>query len=413
MRAGVRGFVALAGAAFLVGPYLVVPMTANAATSTPAVTFANAKFHGYGTGTEVGLTAATIGGTSLAAVGQGLSSASTNSAGLTSPITSVPGNVVNPIEPGSVKAYGSGSGLDLGVGATPAEETPLLGGMAHAIAPPISPESTSHLTNLALGPIGNVGTLDNAATAFYPAAGQACPLGQPISFGEGDAANANLVDLSAIPSIGGTGGSGNAPLLNTAGSSTAAASSSSTTSLTPNGDGTFGLTSHVQETITPITVNVLGLLQLQLTVAGATPNSPVTLDATTSGEASKPATLKLANDDVINLEVAVAGGAYMEVPGFPVTVSSLGPNGEQVPLSTTSLGSNVQSLLDALTGPQLTSILGPIIGGARLWAWHSATSSTREARHWPHPHGKPWHPEHRRRPLRHRRSARLGTDPVR
>ncbi|MDQ2727616.1 MAG: hypothetical protein M3Y91_07100, partial [Actinomycetota bacterium] len=339
MRAALRGFVALTGATCLVGSYLAVPMAANAAGTAP-VPFGAAVFNGYGTGTELQLGALTFGGMSVAQVGQGLSSASTNSTGLATAINSESGNAVNPADPG-FKAYGSGSGLDLGLATTAAQEQALLAGKATAMAPPPSSPPPKLIGPINLAPIATAQALRGDASAVYDPAGQTCPLGQPIASGRGDAANVQAA--SVLPN--------GVPIVNTAGAAggTTTANSTSKTFLSSNGDGTFGLTSQSSEIIAPVTVNLLGIATLQLTVAGSTPNSPVALNAVTTGNASG-ASVSLASNDVINVALGIGAATPTPLPGFPIAVSQLGPSGVHINLDTATLGNAATGLLGALTG---------------------------------------------------------------
>lgn len=355
MRTRTRGLVALAGAACLVGQYLAVPMVADAQGTTP-VPFGAAQFSGYSTGTETQLSSLSVAGSNpLAGVGQGVASAAVAHDGLTRSIVSESGNVVNPAEPASIKAYGSGAGLTLAVAAPTTAEQAIIAGRATASSPPIGPEVTKQVGPINAAPLATVDALNGRADAIYDPAGLVCPLGQPISFGRGDAANVQLANLN-LP-----GG----PIANTAGSAGAGTTTANTTSetfLSSNGDNTFGLSTASSEIVAPITLNVLGLIKLQLTIGGATPNSPVTLISTASGEPNKPATVSLADNDAVNLTLSVANGPPQEVPGFPVTPAQLGPGGLHINLSSTTIGSALQAGLGGLTGTQLGSALAPILG---------------------------------------------------
>lgn len=360
MKVGLFRATTLMGVTCLIGSYLADPMVASAASSAP-VPFSQAVFGGYGTGTEVQVSAVTAGTTSLANVGQGLSSASVNSAGLTSPITSETGNPVNPAEPASVKAYASGSGLQVGLAGTAAQQQSLLVGKAESVAPPISPVVDKKLGPINLAPLVTATALNGRAATVFDPIGQACTLGQPLSFGRGDAGNVSL--LSLLP--------GAVPVLSTAGTSaagTTTANSVSDTFLSSNGDGTFGLTSEASEIIAPVTVSLLGVATLAVTVAGSTPNSPVVLDAVTTGNGTG-ASVKLASNDVINVTLAVGAGPPMSIPGFPISVAQLGPNGLHIDLNTATLGTAANGLVTALTGaiqnfPALGQALVTLLGPA-------------------------------------------------
>jgi len=276
------------GAIALLVAALVTGSPASAAPSG-AVPFGEASFHGYATGTEVHLGAITVGTTQVASVDQAFSGASTSTAGLTSVIRSETGSVVQPAEPSSVHAYGTGSGLEVGLATSTTAQTDdnqiILAGKAEQTAPPNTTATTKEVGPVSLPPVVSAAALIGRAAAIYSA--DQCPIGQPISYGLGDAADVNALDLTA-----------NTPVLNTAGTGTSTAQTTSDTYLSANGDGTFGLTSEASEIIAPVTVTIPDLGYLTVTVAGTTPNNPITLDAVTTGE-STGASVQLHNADTV------------------------------------------------------------------------------------------------------------------
>ncbi|MGH9120994.1 MAG: LPXTG cell wall anchor domain-containing protein, partial [Acidimicrobiales bacterium] len=137
------------------------------------------------------------------------------------------------------------------------------------------------------------------------------------------------------------------PLLNTAGTGTDTAQTHSQTFLQSNGDGTFGLSSQVYETIAPLSVNVLGLLQIQITVAGTSPSQPITLTANAPG-GSSGASVTASNLGLLTVSIGTAGGT--PTPLLSIPLSSVGTNGLHIPLSVAGLGNLTSSLTGALSG---------------------------------------------------------------
>lgn len=403
MRRRIGGLAALVGAASLASGAIVVPGTAGAATvradvppspylagefcaqsqsgqtvvaqdgkiitcennnglrwvATGAIDFSHAVYSGDASGTEVGLTTGLSGTPATAALGQGLSSAATNSAGLTKAQSSVPGFVINPAEAATVLDYASGEAV--GIGTSPTSLTAIggpSGGQAVSTAPPNQPTATANLINQAVPGLGSIGVLDGQASTLD----NACPITQPVAYGEADAANVQLLNPSTLPSFPSSAGTG--PILSLAGtgaSGTGTASTVSQAAFTANGDGTYGMDTVAKETIAPVTVNLANQLELTLTVAGASPSDPVTLEAHAPAEAGHPATVTLTSNDVITLTLT-AGTTSITLLQIPI--SQLGPNGYHEDLSTSSavpaVASAVQAALNALASSTGQSALGSL-----------------------------------------------------
>lgn len=347
---------------------LLAPVWAGApaqAAVTNAVPFSQANFHGYATGSEAHLgglivSGATPGsGTTLADIDQGFSGASTNTAGLTSTINSETTEVVQPAESASVKAYGTGSGIEVGLGVQGLPSVDAnqikIAGKAEQTAPPNSAEVTKQIGPISAEPVLDASLLTGHAAALYDPT--QCPIGQPISYGQGDAANVNALTLVA-----------NQPTLNTAGTGTSTAQSQSDTFLSSNGDGTFGLTSEASEIVAPVTVNILNLFTLQVTIAGKNPNSPITLDATTTGEGTGGA-VTLKNAGLLTVTLTPVGGTPVTIEQVDLSNPQTGgfQNGFlHVPLSTSALSGDLTQLSDAiaavLAGNPVTGPLAPVFG---------------------------------------------------
>jgi hypothetical protein len=380
MRAVFRGLTALAGATCLVGSYLAMPIAASAATATP---FGSANFAGYASGDELHLGAVTLGTTQLADVEQAFSGATTNSAGLASEFTDPTGPptgisppaVIQPAQPSSVKAYGMGSGLEVGVAVPTTEATDLnqllISGKAQSIAPPISPPVTKQITIPAgLSSIAAGAALVGRSDALYDP--NVCPLGQPLSYGLGSASNVTLLPTAA--------GIINPGTVMTAGSTPSqTANTTSFTYLNANPDGSFGLASQATETVAPLTVNVSTLLKLQITLSGSqdgtAPANPVTLKAVSTGNGTSSVTLT--NDNFLTITLngtalvpptALAGLTAPRVITLPglgtITINTLTQStaGNVATASYTLFGLNL-NLAGAL--PIANLEVGHMIAGAR------------------------------------------------
>jgi hypothetical protein len=331
----------------------LVAGSASAAIPANAVLFGQADIHGYATGTEVHTAALTLGTTKLADVEQAFSGASMTSdfAGLSSPLFNELGLVVQPAEPQSVHAFGTGDGLELGLATPTTAQTDanqiLLGGKPEAIAPPNTPPVTKNLlsigsgTTAALGALVKADVLNGEGAAIYDPA--QCPIGQPISYGIGNAADVNVIPLPGVtPTLG---------LVGTTGTGTGVAQTASETYLSPNGDGTWGLSSTVTTDIAPVSVNLGSTAHIQVSVAtNKGLNTPVSLTAKTTGESGNPGSVTLSNDDV--LTVALVSGTsttnLIQVPLGNLTAKSNGV--VDLSLDLANLPVTIGQALDVLSG---------------------------------------------------------------
>jgi hypothetical protein len=112
------------------------------------------------------------------------------------------------------------------------------GGLAQGFAPPFSGLITKGFIPVNVDPIVNATLLRGQAQPIY--SNGMCVLGQPISFGLGYAANANLVN------------SGTDSLL--ASNTVDNAVQKSFTYLAPNADGTYGLVTETHQILAPVTL---------------------------------------------------------------------------------------------------------------------------------------------------------------
>jgi hypothetical protein len=343
MRLSYHRFAVLVASSLGLAPLAFAP---SAVAAPPhAVSWANASFHGYAAGTEIHASALPVSGTATASVDQAVSGASTNTGGLSSAIHSELGTTVQPAQSASVRAYGTGTGIDVGLAGNHIQQA----GLAQQVAPPDNPPVTDSISGSGLPPtVATASLLTGQGAAYWDPI--ACPIGQDISYGLGNAAAVGLLNP-------GTG-----PTLSTAGTGTAVAQTTSATYLSPNGDGTWGISTSAADIIAPITVNIGGQLQLQVAVKSAGGvNDPVTLTAKTTGE-STGASLKVSTDDILTVNLIAAGQQPTNVVRVPL--SSIGPNGLHIPLSTSNLGGTLTTLTGATAGvvSNVPSV-GPIVSG--------------------------------------------------
>jgi hypothetical protein len=326
MRANQKRGLALVASTALAASVLTFASVAPA-SATP-VPFSQAAFAAYGTGSELHVDALTAGATTVAGVDQAFSGESTNSSAamLTKSIASETGACVQPALAGGSAAYGRGSGLEVGLAAgnncSPPPNQVVLPGLAQASAPPIGPPVIGQTIPVSIPPLADASAVDGRASAVFDPA--ACPLGQPLSYGEGDAADGGLITSGSteVLSISGTGKPG---------TSTAVAQSQSYSYLSSNGDGTFGVTSVAKAIIAPITLSLPGdpsPAGLSITVQGENPLTPLTLTAVATGKPGG-ASVKVSG----NATLVIAGtGALSIIPPTPFFLNTLTGKGLNVAL---------------------------------------------------------------------------------
>jgi len=210
-------------------------------------------FSAYGSGAAVITNALTLGTTTVANTEVAFSGGVVNSQGLNTPVTNELGINVAPVTPGK-NALGRGTGLELGAVTTTPQLTNvnqvLLSGLAVATAPPPSRDVKEIPLNL--DPVAFASALRGTAAANYDP--NFCPVGRPLTFGEGYAANLELLNTGGAvdPNTGFPGSL--VGTSTTAGNPRAASQSRTVTYVVPNGDGTFGVVSETRQTVAPITL---------------------------------------------------------------------------------------------------------------------------------------------------------------
>jgi hypothetical protein len=367
MKQRMGRFAGLAGATTLVVSCMGFGGGAASATPVGAVPFGQANFNGYATGDllHLGVTAldnlSGATGVSLNSLDQGVSSASTSTAGLTTPITSELKTVVQPAQAAGVHAFNEGAGLELNLGSlgsladtlnSVVKQIPL---PTISIAPPNTAAGKNQLLSLPLDPILDASVLTGEAQAAWP--GDACPTGN-LSYGLGGLATANvLTGLPTLTSALGSGAANTAPLISTTapGGTNGLAQSKSITTMVPNGDGSYGIQTQASDVIAPISINLLGLATLNIGVQTADSKlDPVMLTSTTSGESSKPASTVLSTDDLVVVKLTT-----LSTTGQPTTLLD-----ESIPLTAANNGRTIDlslngasNLLSQLTLPNLVQFL--------------------------------------------------------
>ncbi|MGH9126301.1 MAG: hypothetical protein ACRDZ8_16480 [Acidimicrobiales bacterium] len=288
--------------------------------------FGTAEFMSYGTGSEVFLNAVASGASTLANVNQafsgvtsagGLSSGSNVSLGTNPVLSPITQSVVQPAIGPGLNATAQGSGLEVGLGLTTAQQDQIKAGIALSASPPPSTDGTVAGPQVAAIPLSlpgllQTGVLHGFTTTNYNQ--QFCPVGTPLAYGLGSAAAPTTVLTTTVASPG-------------------AAQSATRSDLIANPDGTFGLQTEVAEQIAPLEVSLpTGAntpTTITITVQGTTPATPVSLTAFTDGEGHSALTLGNA-DPSVTVNITLLGIALP-----PINASLKG----------------LSALLNGLTGP--------------------------------------------------------------
>lgn len=357
IRATAGGF-----AAALVAAAVAIPSAS--ASSTGALPFGQANFNGYATGTEMHIDATALNSLSGGAIpvlniDQGVSAASTNTAGLTSSLIGDLKNVIQPAQTAGVKMFDSGAGLQIGLGSAAPSQLlsavqQLVPDQVKAIAPPDSLPVSDNFNLPDLSPIvspAGAGVLGGEAAAGWPT--DTCTT-NVLSDGLGNAADLHFLSLSPLTAAGTQSGVA-APLISTGGTTdqNSISQSESRVLLNKNSDGTYGISTVASDIIAPIHVNILGLAALDIAVKSAGGvDHPVTLTALTTGENSGASVIP-STDDILTITLTPTGQqAVSLIPGYPdgLPLSSLiGKGPMDIPISTSELPVTLQSLTNLLT----------------------------------------------------------------
>ncbi len=270
------------------GVLITVAATVGAYIGTAAVSPAAAAplsgqpFSGYATGTQVSTDALTIGTTQVANVQEAFAGATVNSQGLGTNIDNEMGQVVQPPLPDN-NSYARGAGAEVGLVTDTTSQVDAnqlnLANRAEQAAPPNQPNpDVKTVGPIEIPTVLFASLLQGTAQAKYDPS--FCPIGQPISYGKGEAAN-----VQVLPT--GTGGAGGGLVNTGVGSAdTNTANTRSFEYFAPNGDGTFGLVSETHQHLVPISVGapVAGINPLTIQVDG-----DFVMRLTASGKPGRPA----------------------------------------------------------------------------------------------------------------------------
>jgi hypothetical protein len=299
---------------------------------------AQQTFSAYSTGTVVHVDAlqAAVAGPRIVDGEVAFSGAAANSQGLSTPVLNEVSQAVSAAQPGkNTSARGSGAEVGLGTSTpnSPNANQIILASQASANAAPTTPLVTKEVGPVPASPLLYASLLRGQAAATWDP--NTCVIGQPLSYGLGYAADAQLLNTGAAN----TDGSLQTPVVATSTTPNARAVSQakSFTYLAPNGDGTWGVVSETHETIAPVTlfkgtpmevtIEALGEWVLRATSTGkgstityapggsVTPTTPVLRILQPNG--SNPVTT------ILNLQ-QLLGKTGLQIPANPLVNISIG-----------------------------------------------------------------------------------------
>jgi hypothetical protein len=260
------------------GGLLAGVVAVSITTSGPAqavATKAPAGLSAFVNGTELHAHAVAVPDPKLANVNESFAVSAVNSAGLNTRLNSEVNDAIDP-QPGK-NAYARGGGVDVGVGSaspTNINGEPISLSIAESKAPTANPPYTDGLAvapptdngnvqtidlDGALDPIANASALGGRSAALWNPNYLFPTLGNPLTYGFGTAADAQLLNTGGL----GQFGRFLEPVLSTDAPPTNApdrnvANSQTFTYLVNNGDGTCGIASEIHMTIAPVNINLLG-----------------------------------------------------------------------------------------------------------------------------------------------------------
>jgi hypothetical protein len=399
MKSPTRTLVAVSGGAVLVAALVGVAPAHAATTAHAAVqahSFSTSRYSAYSSGEMLHLNAADTSeiGANIADVEEAFSAGSVSSGGLGHTIVGDGPSgalVVQPAQPRDVHAYGSGGGLAVGLAAhgDPGDQVQLAGLSTSTSSGINHPSKTVEINTSSLGlPSGLIGAsvVSGLTKTIW---GDSCTLGQPLSYGQGKAAEAQVLGLGSISGVSTLtsglntllapidallAGGGAAPTASSSGylvKTGSDASARSETYLAKEGNGEFGLTTVEQEDIAPVSLNLLGLATVTIEVGapithlpdGLVP-TPVDLAATATGTRSGAET-SLINNDLLEVLVKAGDSTTYLVPPTPLD-KVIGAGGITLDLSLGSVldpyleKAGVPSAVLATLGSVLDSSLGTI-----------------------------------------------------
>lgn len=309
------------------------------------------RFSAYGSGAAIIAKALDLGASSVANAEIAFSGGAVNSQGLGTPVVNEFGVNVAPPSPGK-NAIGRGTGLEAGLITNDPQQSilnqVLLTALASATAAP--PSTDQKEIALDVNPVAYASALRGTAAANYDPT--FCPVGRPLSYGSGYAANVQLLNTGGAtnPATGFPGAV--LGTSTTAGNPRAASQSRTVTYLSSNGDGTFGVVSETLQTVAPISLLSTAGTGLLVEVAGE-----FGIRVTATGKPGG-ATATYVGNPVLTVSTTLLG---IPTPILgPVTLSSLlgsgGLNLPVPPLATVGLGTPLRALGGAVgTTPALAA----------------------------------------------------------
>lgn len=299
-------------------------------TAAQAAPLSGQPFAAYGSGDAIVTKALGLGTTQVANVSLAASGGAVNSGGLNTPLVNELGTNIAPAIPDK-NAVGRGTGAETGLITADPQSTTLnqllLSGLAIATAPPNDPTPVTKEIALPVNPVLFASALRGQAQALYDPT--FCPVGRPLTYGLGYAANAQLLNLAA----GSNPQSGfDAPALGTSisafGTPRGVTQSRTVNYLQANGDGTFGVVSETRQTVAPISLLADQLTNTAITIEIAGEIGMRTVATGKPGGSS----VSYTGTPVLTITETVAG---VPVPALlpPIQLSQItGPNGLVVDL---------------------------------------------------------------------------------
>jgi LPXTG-motif cell wall-anchored protein len=283
---------------------------AGTATVGAQVPVTDQAFAGYGSGAAVSANVLQLGATQTLNVQQAAAGQSTNSQGLPDEgLFNELGYVVQPQGISDRNAFGRGTGAELGLVTPVPNPDPnqiLLAGLAEAAAPPNSGLVEEQIGPVELGSVLYANLLRGRAQATFDP--NICVIGKPFSYGEGEAAGAQLVGtdpgagLPLVDALLGVALPPDSP------NPRNASSTRSATYLIPNGDGTFGVVSETRQTIAPVsliggavTLELLGEWALRAIATGKPGGARIEYAPVGAGPSTPVATLTVGGTQVLEL----------------------------------------------------------------------------------------------------------------
>jgi hypothetical protein len=263
---------ALVSGGLLAGVVLVTAAGPAHSVASPAP----AGFNAYANGTALHVHALESDPTKIADVDHAFSSVRVSGAGLGDQVQNEMKELVNPPLP-SKNAYARGGGAEVGLGSPvptdPSGKALLLPNIAEASAPTAAPPYTDGLKKAdpntqqvldlegALDPLANATALHGRAAALWNPNYLFPTLGNPLTYGYGEAADAQVLNTgTGLDSLGRFVSA--LIKTDTSGPDRGVVSAQSFSYLVNNGDGSCGIAQEIHETLAPIAIADTNVLEI-------------------------------------------------------------------------------------------------------------------------------------------------------